>query len=136
MTIVNTVKTMNSISTRFTGLDLDPNYFSLQVLIAMACLLVLLIWMEKGEKVNCITRDISIFGILTYSKMFIITLIVFIMMTFVVFIRNNVKTAIKFSSFIVIICGVPSIFLREVIRNLLIRFLGQEYQQMPLPLVE
>ena len=50
MTIVNTVKTMNSISTRFTGLDLDPNYFSLQVLIAMACLLVLFNLDGKKEK--------------------------------------------------------------------------------------
>ncbi|MED3874626.1 hypothetical protein R6U76_05520 [Lysinibacillus capsici] len=126
MTIVNTVKTMNSISTRFTGLDLDPNYFSLQVLIAMACLLVLFNLDGKKEKKSIVLLVIlAFFGILTYSKMFIITLIVFIMMTFVVFIRNNVKTAIKFSSFIVIICGGALYFFYEKLFGIYwIRFFG------------
>lgn len=126
MTIVNTVKTMNSISTRFTGLDLDPNYFSLQVLIAMACLLVLFNLNGKKEKKSIVLLVIlAFFGILTYSKMFIITLIVFIMMTFVVFIRNNVKTAIKFSSFIVIICGGALYFFYEKLFEIYwIRFFG------------
>lgn len=126
MTIVNTVKTMNSISTRFTGLDLDPNYFSLQVLIAMACLLVLFNMDGKKEKKSIVLLVIlAFFGILTYSKMFIITLIVFIMMTFVVFIRNNVKTAIKFSSFIVIICGGALYFFYEKLFEIYwIRFFG------------
>lgn len=126
MTIVNTVKTMNSISTRFTGLDLDPNYFSLQVLIAMACLLVLFNLDGKKEKKSIVLLVIlAFFGILTYSKMFIITLIVFIMMTFVVFIRNNVKTAIKFSSFIVIICGGALYFFYEKLFEIYwIRFFG------------
>ncbi|WP_281216821.1 hypothetical protein [Lysinibacillus capsici] len=126
MTIVNTVKTMNSISTRFTGLDLDPNYFSLQVLIAMACLLVLFNLDGKKEKKSIVLLVIlAFFGILTYSKMFIVTLIVFIMMTFVVFIRNNVKTAIKFSSFIVIICGGALYFFYEKLFEIYwIRFFG------------
>lgn len=126
MTIVNTVKTMNSISTRFTGLDLDPNYFSLQVLIAMACLLVLFNLDGKKEKKSIVLLVIlAFFGILTYSKMFIITFIVFIMMTFVVLIRNNVKTAIKFSSFIVIICGGALYFFYEKLFEIYwIRFFG------------
>ncbi|MEQ6856468.1 hypothetical protein AAHH17_18545 [Lysinibacillus capsici] len=126
MTIVNTVKTMNSISTRFTGLDLDPNYFSLQVLIAMACLLVLFNLDGKKEKKSIVLLVIlAFFGILTYSKMFIITLIVFIMMTFIVFTKNNVKTAIKFSSFIVIICGVALYFFYEKLFEIYwIRFFG------------
>lgn len=126
MTIVNTVKTMNSISTRFTGLDLDPNYFSLQVLIAMACLLVLFNLDGKKEKKSIVLLVIlAFFGILTYSKMFIITLIVFIMMTFIVFTKNNVKTAIKFSSFIVIICGGALYFFYEKLFEIYwIRFFG------------
>ncbi|UNT54546.1 hypothetical protein [Lysinibacillus capsici] len=126
MTIVNTVKTMNSISTRFTGLDLDPNYFSLQILIAMACLLVLFNLDGKKEKKSIVLLVIlAFFGILTYSKMFIITLVVFIMMTFIVFIKNNVKTAIKFSSFIVIICGVALYFFYEKLFEIYwIRFFG------------
>lgn len=126
MTIVNTVKTMNSISTRFTGLDLDPNYFSLQVLIAMACLLVLFNLDGKKEKKSIVLLVIlAFFGILTYSKMFIITLIIFIMMTFIVFTKNNMKTAIKFSSFIVIICGVALYFFYEKLFEIYwIRFFG------------
>lgn len=124
MTIVNTVKTMNSISTRFTGLDLDPNYFSLQILIAMACLLVLFN-LKKEKKSIVLLVILAFFGILTYSKMFIITLVVFIMMTFIVFIKNNVKTAIKFSSFIVIICGVALYFFYEKLFEIYwIRFFG------------
>lgn len=126
MTVVNTVKTMNSISTRFTGLDLDPNYFSLQVLIAMACLLVLFNLDGKKEKKSIVLLVIlAFFGILTYSKMFIITFVVFILMTFIVFIKNNVKTAIKFSTFIVIICGAVLYFFYESLFEIYwIRFFG------------
>lgn len=126
MTIVNTVKTMGSISTRFTGLDLDPNYFSLQILIAIACLLVLFNLDGKKEKKSIVLIIIlAVFGIMTYSKMFIITLVALILMTFIVFFKNNVKTAIKFSSFIVIICGISLFFFSEKLFEIYwIRFFG------------
>lgn len=120
MTIVNTVKTTSTINTRFTGLDLDPNYFSLQILIAIACLVVLYYYNNKLEVTPIVLILIlSIFGVFTYSKMFIITLITLILLTFIMFIKNNVKTAIKFASFIVVMVSVSLFFLRETIRNLL-----------------
>lgn len=120
MTIVNTVKTTSAINTRFTGLDLDPNYFSLQILIAIACLLVLFYYDRKMEiKPIVFIIVLAIFGIFTYSKMFIITFIAFILLTFIMFVKHNVKTAFQFASFMLAICGVLLFFLREVIRNLL-----------------
>ncbi|MFY0517227.1 hypothetical protein [Lysinibacillus sp. UGB7] len=126
MTVVNTIRTLSTISTRFTGLDLDPNYFSLQILIAMSCLLVLFNHNGKKEKKSIVLIIIlAAFGVLTYSKMFIITLIVLILLTFIVFIKNNVKTAIKFSSFILVICGTSLIFFYERLFEIYwIRFFG------------
>lgn len=40
-TVYHTVYTTNTLYTRFTGLDMDPNYFSIQVLIAIACLCII-----------------------------------------------------------------------------------------------
>lgn len=126
MTIVNTVKTMGSISTRFTGLDLDPNYFSLQILIAMACLLVLFnLEGEKEKKSIVLLIILAVFGILTYSKMFIITLVALVLMTFIVFFKNKVKTALKFATFIIIICGTVLYFFYEKLFEIYwIRFFG------------
>ncbi|QDQ01816.1 oligosaccharide repeat unit polymerase [Lysinibacillus fusiformis] len=126
MTVVNTVRTLSAISTRFTGLDLDPNYFSLQILIAMSCLLVLFNLDGKKEKKSIVFIIIlAAFGVLTYSKMFIITFIALILMTFIVFFKNNVKTAIKFSSFILVICGTALFFFYEKLFEIYwIRFFG------------
>ncbi|MFJ7667689.1 O-antigen ligase family protein [Lysinibacillus sp. NPDC097195] len=114
MTIVNTVKTTSALNTRFTGLDLDPNYFSLQILIAITCLLVLCYYdSKKNIKPIVFIIVLAIFGIFTYSKMFIITFTAFILLTFFMFVKNNVKTAVKFASFIIMICGVMLLFFYE-----------------------
>lgn len=126
MTIVNTVKTTSTINTRFTGLDLDPNYFSLQILIAIACLLVLYYYDNKIEITPIVLILIlAIFGISTYSKMFIITFITLILLTFIMFIKNNVKTAIKFASFIVVMLSVSLFFFYERLFEIYwVRFFG------------
>jgi len=126
MTIVNTVKTTSTINTRFTGLDLDPNYFSLQILIAIACLVVLYYYNNKLEVTPIVLILIlSIFGVFTYSKMFIITLITLILLTFIMFIKNNVKTAIKFASFIVVMVSVSLFFFYERLFEIYwVRFFG------------
>ncbi|MFJ5791244.1 hypothetical protein ACIQXW_01310 [Lysinibacillus sp. NPDC097162] len=126
MTIVNTVKTTSAINTRFTGLDLDPNYFSLQILIAIACLLVLFYYDRKMEiKPIVFIIVLAIFGIFTYSKMFIITFIAFILLTFIMFVKNNVKTAFQFASFMLAICGVLLFFFYEKLFEIYwIRFFG------------
>lgn len=125
MTIVNTVKTTSAINTRFTGLDLDPNYFSLQILIAIACLLVLFYYDRKMEiKPIVFIIVLAIFGIFTYSKMFIITFIAFILLTFIMFVKHNVKTAFQFASFMLAICGVLLFFYEKLFEIYWIRFFG------------
>jgi len=126
MTIVNTVKTTSTLNTRFTGLDLDPNYFSLQILIAITCLLVLFYYDSKKEvKPIVFIMILAVFGVFTFSKMFIITCIAFILLTFIIFVKNNVKTALKFASFIIAICSVVLFFFYEkLIEIYKIRFFG------------
>lgn len=125
MTIVNTVKTTSTINTRFTGLDLDPNYFSLQILIAIACLVVLYYYNKLEVTPIVLILILSIFGVFTYSKMFIITLITLILLTFIMFIKNNVKTAIKFASFIVVMVSVSLFFFYERLFEIYwVRFFG------------
>jgi len=126
MTIVNTVKTTSTLNTRFTGLDLDPNYFSLQILIAITCLFVLFYYDNKKDvKPIVLIMILAVFGVFTYSKMFIITCVAFILITFIMFVQHNIKTAWKFASFIIAICSVILFFFYEkLIEIYKIRFFG------------
>lgn len=65
---------------RFTGLYLDPNYYSVSVIFAlMLCLM--LFASKKGNRVvlGIIIGALSIFGLLSYSKMFLITFLVVVL---------------------------------------------------------
>jgi len=115
MTVVNTVKTMNdAVNTRFAGLDLDPNYFSLQVLIAISCLLVLFYVEGKMEKrSSALIISLATFGMLSFSKMFIITLVFLITLTIIFFFKQQMKTAVKLTSFVVVIGGIGLYYFYE-----------------------
>lgn len=107
MIIVNTVDAFGQLNQRFTGLDLDPNYFALQILIAMSCLLVI-IYNDQKININNIVLFLllMVFGIYSFSKMFILSLILLILITLVSFYRYNIKVAIKFTLIIGVITGI------------------------------
>lgn len=75
---------------RLTGVDIDPNFFSLQVLMSISLLVPLKIDNKKMKTISIFI--LIIFGILTISKMFILILLLVVAM-FVFVKRNYIKNA-------------------------------------------
>jgi len=126
MTSVDTVVAGARIHTRFAGLDLDPNYFALQVLIAIACLLVKIYYDQDGNKLSIVLLILlTVFGLLSLSKMYIIMLIFLIVLTLASFFRNNMKAALKFLGSVLACVGAALYFTYDFLYEaFLVRFVG------------
>lgn len=101
-TVYHTMYTTNTLYTRFTGLDMDPNYFSIQALIAIACLCIVIfsnqVALSYRQKVYGYVYIItlSIMGILTFSKMFLISFIFLITIVLALLLKDNFKKGIAY----------------------------------------
>lgn len=98
------------LNTRFAGTDIDPNYYSIQVLIAISCLLVY-IYYSKGVKINSILLAVvlSFLGLLSLSKMYVISLLFLIIITIALISKKNLKSGLKFFS-LILFCGAVAAF--------------------------
>jgi hypothetical protein len=107
MTRVNTVKVEGSLNIRFAGLDLDPNYFALQVLIAIACLMVVIYYQKKlNLRLLLLTMILVFFGVMSFSKMFIISFLIFLLVTTFILFKTNIKAAMILIITTIIIGGI------------------------------
>ncbi|OJF94204.1 hypothetical protein [Alkalibacterium sp. 20] len=101
-TVLHTMNTTDNLYTRFTGLDMDPNYFSIQVLIAIACLLIIVfsnqVKLTNNQKVLSYIYIfiLSIMGLLTFSKMFIISFAVLIISVLIILLKDNIKQGLYY----------------------------------------
>ncbi|MEK3980699.1 hypothetical protein MKY37_16855 [Psychrobacillus sp. FSL K6-2836] len=82
---------------RFSGLDIDPNYFAFQVLFGISLLIVISGYKKRHLKENFLIFILVFMGINTLSKMFLILLILIISFICAIYIKNNIITALKFS---------------------------------------
>ena len=88
----NTLITNGELNYRYSGFDLDPNYFSLQALIAFWCLFIS---NKNNNKYNYVLLFVLlIIGLTTISKMYIITLVVSFVFYSMLNIRNISKNSI------------------------------------------
>lgn len=82
---------------RFAGLDLDPNYFSMHVLVAVSCLLVNLYYNSDNKILSiCLIVMLSLFGLLSLSKMYLISMLFLILFTILTLLKNNLIFGLKF----------------------------------------
>jgi hypothetical protein len=99
---------------RFAGADIDPNYYSIQVLIAISCLLVYIYYCKNSKmvKINSILLAVvlSFFGLLSFSKMYVISLLFLILITIASLTKNNLKFGLKFVFSILFLGGVVAFF--------------------------
>lgn len=101
-TVLYTVNTTGTLYTRFAGMDMDPNYFSIQALIAIACLGYLLftnqIAMSVSQKVSAYSfiTLLSIMGVLSLSKMFLISFGIFLIVIISITLQNNLKKGLYY----------------------------------------
>ena len=73
MTRINTIFVDNKLNIRFAGLDLDPNYYAVQVIFIISCLLVARYYRDKNLfRVNIKIFVLIVFGIMSFSKMYLI----------------------------------------------------------------
>lgn len=105
-TTAETVKVNGKIEYRFSGLDYDPNYFSVLCLISSWTYMML---KTKKSFIDILLIGITIFmGILTISKMYIFTLLFSFILYFICVKKNKVnsKKIALFTIFAFLICSV------------------------------
>jgi len=75
MSTVYTVVARDVVSIRFTGMDIDPNYYGIQVLIAVSCLLIV-IYNRQIERRRAVIQCsfLALLGLFTLSKMYLFML--------------------------------------------------------------
>lgn len=69
-----TVNTEGQLYSRFSGLDIDPNYYAIQILIGLSCLVMLILAREAKLVDYVLVLLLIIFGLLSLSKMFLLSL--------------------------------------------------------------
>lgn len=113
-TVYHTVYTTNTLYTRFTGLDMDPNYFSMQVLIAISCLCIIVfsnkVTLTYHQKMFSYLFIImlSVMGILTLSKMFLISFGLLIGIVLILLLKENFKKGIYYIVSISSVLGITT----------------------------
>lgn len=86
-----TVHTAGHLYNRFSGLDIDPNYYAIQVLIGLSCL-VMIIMARKGKAIDYVLgMALIVFGLLSLSKMFLLSLGLLLSFVFLFLFKNDLK---------------------------------------------
>lgn len=101
MATVNTILTDSVLYSRFAGLDIDPNYYAIQVMFAIALNILAIFYFKKRKVANImITIALTIFGLLSFSKMYFITLLLLNILIIALLLRKNFFSAVKYFLFI------------------------------------
>ncbi|WP_318616816.1 hypothetical protein [Sporosarcina sp. YIM B06819] len=86
----------NYLYTRFSGLDVDPNYFSFQVLVAIALLLVIAGYKKRLVIERVLILVLAFMGLHTLSKMFLLMLIVILVYVCIVYVTSRYRSVMKY----------------------------------------
>lgn len=111
MTTTYTLVVDGDLKIRFAGLDIDPNYFSMHILMALSCLLVNVYHNGEKKLVSIFLIVIlSIIGLLSLSKMYLISILFLLALTILSLLKNNVNFALKFIFFLLVLGTVITSF--------------------------
>ena len=111
-------------ASRFSGLQGNPNYYTLDVTIALAAIVVLL-YNNRNTKIHTIFLVIlSVFGLMSVSKSFLITWILLILCWLFISIKQGVRKTIKFLIVAMIGAMVVYFFAYEYINSYIYRLIG------------
>lgn len=103
---INTVSTDGILYYRFAGLDIDPNYYAIQVMLAISLNILMIFRSNKKKTFNIImTVALVIFGLLSLSKMYLITLFTLNIIVVFVLISKNIFSALKYLMAVSILCS-------------------------------
>lgn len=109
-------------STRFSGLQGNPNYYTLDIIVAISAIIVLM-YKHKPQKIHtiCIIA-LSVFGLMSVSKSFLLTWIFLIMFWFFISVRQGIGNVFKFAFIAAITAAVAYFFAYDYINTYLLRF--------------
>lgn len=124
---INTVLSDGSVVTRFAGLDIDPNYYATQIVLAVTLNLLIIFTVHERRKTNIIvTLALAVFGLLSFSKMYVITLFILTLLVFIVLLSRSLRKAVKYLAAVI---GFSCLLLYRYggyFRNTyVVRFIGQ-----------
>lgn len=111
MTEIYTLIVGGKLNIRFAGADIDPNYYSIQILLAISCLLVSIYYDKERKNISVLLcMMLSVLGFLSLSKMYLIVFLFLVILALISFSRNNIKVGIKFTLSILLCGGVVAFF--------------------------
>ena len=111
-------------ASRFSGLQGNPNYYTLDITIALAAIVVLL-YNNRNTKIHTIFLvTLSVFGLMSVSKSFLITWIFLIICWLFISIKQGVRKTVKFIIVAIVGAMVIYFFAYEYINTYLYRLLG------------
>lgn len=108
---------------RFAGIENNPNYYSLIISICIAAFVVLFI--EKRIKIidYVYVCALTVFGLLTVSQSFIVSVIVIAIVTFLWMLKNDFRRAPIVLIFVILIASITLLFLQDdTLNTILFRY--------------
>ncbi len=115
-----------SYASRFSGLDGNPNYYTMNVIMALSAIVVL-IYNNKAKKIHiAYFVMLSVFGLMSVSKSFIISWVLLLVLWLFMSIRQGIGKFVKFLFIAGIGVTVIYLFAYDYIDMYLFRFLQDE----------
>lgn len=121
-----TVNTEGQLYSRFSGLDIDPNYYAIQILIGLSCLVMLILAREAKLIDYLLSLLLIIFGLLSLSKMFLLSLVLLVSFLLLQLVKTDLKQLFRVLSLLTGVLIVGFIYAKDYFYEaFLFRFVSQ-----------
>ena len=113
-----------SYATRFSGLQGNPNYYTMDIIIALSGIIVLMNKGERNAMYTCLFILLSVFGLMSVSKSFLIALVLLLFCWFWLSIRQGAGKLLRFAFVIVVSSAIAYYFAFDSISSYIYRLIG------------
>lgn len=121
-----TVNTDSQLYSRFSGLDIDPNYYAIQILIGLSCIVMIILAREAKLIDYLLALMLVIFGLLSLSKMFLLSLVLLTALLLLQMLKHDLKQLMKIMVLFIGLLAVGWVYARDYFYEaFLFRFLDQ-----------
>lgn len=121
-----TVNTDSQLYSRFSGLDIDPNYYAIQILIGVSCLVMIILAREAKLIDYLLALVLIVFGLLSLSKMFLLSLVLLLALVLLQMLKHDLKQLMKITFLLIGLLATGWFYLKDYFYEaFLFRFLDQ-----------
>lgn len=106
---------------RFVGLNYNPNYYSMDISVALSCLVVLMSKTKSGKLQMILFVVLSVFGFMSVSKSFLLVWFVLVVILLLYGFHNNGVTFFKFFILLIATAAFIYFFAKESVDTYIIR---------------